>query len=60
MVEKKIMKKEKEIMEKMLGEGYTKTAIAKTLKISRMSVYRTIKKYSLRKKQGWLNKFFRR
>jgi len=51
MVEKKILKKEIETINKMLEEGYSITAIAKTLNCSRMTIYRHLKE-----KQGFFTK----
>lgn len=51
MVEKKIMKKQIEQIKEMLEEGYTITAIAKTLGVARMTIYRHLKE-----KQGFFIK----
>ena len=56
MVERKITMREVTKIKEMLANKDNITHIARTLGVVRITIYRTIKKYSLKKKQGFFIK----
>lgn len=59
-MERKITKREIEKIREMLSNDENITKIARTLGVARITIYRHIHSNNLRKKQGFLSKFFGR
>jgi DNA invertase Pin-like site-specific DNA recombinase len=59
-MQRKIKQKEIQKIKEMLANKEHLTTIAKTLKVSRMTLFRHIRKMRLNEKRGFFSKLFRR